>query len=164
MLERLRREVVAVDPEVHVGQETSLWGRTAMSLQRHRVMAAALDLTALAGLAMSAIGLYGLVAYHVSRRTREIATRIALGATAGRMVVWALGLGLLPATAGVAAGLLAAWHATRLLNAFLAGVAARDAATFAVAGGVMLAVAGASSALPARRAARLDPATALRHE
>jgi len=164
MLDRLRREVVSVDPEVHVGQESTVAGRTAMSHQRERLMAVTLEFAGAAALLLSAIGLYGLMAFQVSRRTREIGIRMALGARPGEVALWTLRWALTATGAGLAAGLLAAWHATQLLTGFLFGVTPRDVFTFAAASLVLATVAVAASVLPARRAARLEPAVALRQE
>jgi predicted permease len=164
MLEALRREVVAVDSEVHVGQDSTLAGRTALSHQRERLMAATLEFAGGSALVLSAIGLYGLMAYQVSRRTREIGIRMAVGARAGQVALWTMRWALTVTGAGLAAGLLAAWQATRLLEGFLFGVAPRDPTTFAAASLVLAVVSVTASVLPAWRAARLEPAVALRHE
>ncbi len=162
MLEQLRRAVVSVDPDVHVGQESTLAGRTEMSHQRERLLAVVIEFAGVAALLLSAIGLYGLVSYQVSRRTREIGIRMALGAQAGRVTVWMMRRGLLATGIGLGAGALIAWPAARMLSGFLYGVGPADALTFAAAMGVLVVVALAASFLPARTVARIDPAIALR--
>jgi putative ABC transport system permease protein len=164
MMHTLRREVVAVDPEVHVGQESTLAGRMAMTHQRERLMAAVLELAGASSLLLAAIGLYGVMAFQVSRRTREIGVRMALGAHPRQVAAWIIRQGLAITSAGLLAGLVAAWQAARLLDGLLFGVSPGDPHQLAVAGLVLLATSLVASVLPATRAARVEPATALRHE
>ena len=164
ILEQLRRVVVSVDPDVHVGQESSLAGRTAMSYQRERLLAAMLEFTGAVALLLGAIGLYGLVSYQVSRRTREIGIRIALGAQRRQVIAWIVRRGLFAACVGLVAGALVAWQAAPMLSAFLYGVGPADALTFGVVFAVLGSVAVAASVLPARRISRVDPAAALRDQ
>jgi putative ABC transport system permease protein len=116
------------------------------------------------GLVLSAIGIYGVVGYAVSRRTHEIGLRMALGAGAADVVRLVLRQVVLLALVGIAVGLAAALASTRLLAGLLYGVAVTDAVTFAVVPLLLVAVALLASYLPARRAARVDPVVALRHE
>jgi putative ABC transport system permease protein len=120
--------------------------------------------TAFAGLALAlaALGIYGVISYSVSTRVREIGIRLALGATRGEVVRLVAGEGLRLATAGIVVGLLGAAAATRLLETLLFEVRPLDPATFLAAAVVLVAVALLASALPAARAARVDPASALR--
>ena len=164
ILEQLRRVVVSVDPDVHVGQESSLASRTEMSYQRERLLAAMLEFTGAVALLLGAIGLYGLVSYQVSRRTREIGIRIALGAQRRQVIAWIVRQGLFAACVGLVVGALVAWQAAPMLSAFLYGVGPADALTFAVVFAVLGGVAVAASLLPARRISRLDPAAALRDQ
>ncbi len=113
----------------------------------------------LLALALTCIGLYGVIAYAVARRAHEIGVRIALGAR-GSTVVWSVVREtLVLVAAGSAIGIPAALAATRLL-----GVRPTDPATLAIAAGLMLAVGAFAGLLPARRAAALDPVAALRCE
>lgn len=162
ILEQLRRVVVSVDPDVHVGQESTLAGRTEMSYQRERLLALILKFTGGVALLLGAVGLYGFVSYQVSRRTREIGIRMALGAQRSQVIAWIMRRALLAAGVGVAAGALAAWQASPMLSAFLYGVEPADPLTFGAVIAVMGAVALAASFVPARRVSRVDPATALR--
>jgi predicted permease len=164
MLEQLRRVVVSVDPDVHVGQESTLAGRTEMSYQQPRLLAAMLEFTGSVALLLGAIGLYGSVSYQVSRRTREIGIRIALGAQRRQVIGWIMRRGLVAAGLGLLAGALIAWQAAPVLSGFLYGVQPRDAWTFGGAIAVLGFVAGAASFLPARRVSRVDPAVALRDQ
>jgi putative ABC transport system permease protein len=107
---------------------------------------------------------YGSVGHAVARRTREIGLRVALGASVGRvqrLVVWQ---GCQPALLGAAVGLLAAGALARLLHGLLYGITPADPATFMAAPLLLLGVVGLAAWLPARRAARVDPMTALRAE
>jgi putative ABC transport system permease protein len=113
-------------------------------------------------LLLAAIGIYGVISYSVSQRTRELGIRIALGATQDRVVRLVLGQGIALTVAGVCVGLLGAYWLVHLLTALLFGVGATDAATFGGVAVVLLGVAAIASYLPARRAARVDPVIAMR--
>ena len=115
-------------------------------------------------LVLSIIGLYGVTSYAVSRRTREIGIRIALGAEKRDILRLALGEGLLLVAAGEAIGIIAAYAATRLIASQLHGVGAHDPLTFIASALLLAAVAFAATLIPARRAARVDPIAALRYE
>jgi putative ABC transport system permease protein len=164
ILEQLRRVVVSVDPDVHVGQESTLAGRTEMSYQRERLLAGMLEFTGGVALLLGAIGLYGLVSYQVSRRAREIGIRMALGAQRRQLIAWIIRRGLFAACVGLGAGALIAWQAAPVLSAFLYGVGPADALTFGAVIAVLGIVALTASFLPARRVSRLDPAVALRDQ
>ena len=116
------------------------------------------------GLLLAAIGIYGVLAYSVARRTREIGVRMALGAARRRVVSMVLRDSLAPVVAGSAVGIAAALIATRLMRSMLYGVSPTDPTTFAVVTAVLLGVALVASAVPAMRAARVDPIVALREE
>jgi putative ABC transport system permease protein len=104
------------------------------------------------------------LAYTVAQRTREIGIRMALGAQRGQVLREVLDHGLRLTAIGVALGLAAAWMLTRLLTKLLFGVQSHDTATFAAMAAALVAVALVACALPARKASRVDPLTALRHE
>ncbi|HYC49534.1 MAG TPA: ABC transporter permease [Gemmatimonadaceae bacterium] len=118
---------------------------------------------ALAG-ALAAVGLYGVLAYLVTERTKEIGIRVALGADRRRVQRFMLREGLGLAIVGVAIGLVVSVGAVRLVEKLLYQVSAYDMVTFAVSVGMLLAVATIASLLPARRAARIDPVVALRQD
>jgi putative ABC transport system permease protein len=113
---------------------------------------------------LSAIGIYGVMAYAAARRTREIGIRMALGAQTGEVMGMMMGSGMKMAALGTVVGLLAAAGAARMLNSLLYGTAATDPATYAGATALLFAVALVACYVPARRAMRVDPLAALREE
>jgi predicted lysophospholipase L1 biosynthesis ABC-type transport system permease subunit len=134
------------------------------SLRTERLATSTLGSFATMAMILAAVGLYGVLSYGVSTRQREIGIRAALGAS-GRDVVWLVvrdGMGV--AVIGLLVGLIAAAGAARVLQSQLVGVQAFDAVAFLLAPVVMGAVALTACMLPARRAAAIDPAIALRHE
>ena len=119
---------------------------------------------ALLALTLACVGLYGLLAYTVSRQTKEIGIRMALGAQASRVVASVVTGGTRLVTLGVLVGLPAVWIGSRSIESLLFGVTPLDAATIAGAIVVLLTAAQVAAYLPARRASRVDPLVALRHE
>jgi putative ABC transport system permease protein len=160
----LRRAVASIDPQIAVAQVQLARDIVTASTAANQFRALVLALLAGAALVLAAIGIYGVMSYAVSSRTREIGVRVALGARTDDVTALVLREGLARALAGVAAGLLAAWGATRLMSKLLFGVTATDPITFAGVPLVLLAVAAVACWLPARRAARVDPMVALRAE
>ena len=118
----------------------------------------------LLGLIIAAVGLYGIVAYSVSRRTTELGVRIALGARTRDVMTLVLREGVSIALAGVAIGIPSAYAASRMFAGLLFGVTTTDRLTYAISAGALLLVAIAASYVPARRAARVDPIAALHAE
>jgi putative ABC transport system permease protein len=123
-----------------------------------------LALFATIALLLAAVGLYGTLATVVRQRTAEIGMRMALGAGAGEILRAVMGQGLVLAGVGIAIGFAAALALTRVLGSLLVGVAPTDPATHAAAALALLAVAAIACWIPARRAARLQPAAALRDD
>jgi predicted permease len=115
-------------------------------------------------LGLAALGVYGVLAYSVSRRTSEIAIRMSLGAMPADILRLVVKEGLLPAAVGSAAGIVGAWAATRLVGQFLYRVKPLDPITFAASAGILMAVAIVACLAPARRAMRVVPMVALRYE
>ena len=115
-------------------------------------------------LALALVGVYGTLSFAVSQRRRELGVRVALGATAASVLTMVLGRGMATASIGVAIGLAAALPTTRALESLLFGITPTDPLTLAVALTAVLAAAAIASAVPATRAAKLDPTTSLRRE
>lgn len=159
----VRAALAEVDPALPAGSVASLETRLRDALLRPRLTLQATALFAAAALALSALGLYGALAFQVRVRRRELGVRMALGASRGRIVAGVLRRGLALAAAGTAAGLGLAALAARALGGLLHGVPPADPPTLAAAGFLLL-LGLAASALPARRAAGTDPADSLRAE
>src|SRR3954469_2881106 len=115
-------------------------------------------------LVIAAIGIYGVLSYSVTQRTREIGLRMAIGAQPGGVLRWIVREAMVVALAGIVVGLAGAAGVSRLLETLLFGVTARDPATFAGVAAALGVVAGAACYVPGRRASRVDPIVALREE
>jgi predicted permease len=153
-----------VDPAQPVDRVSPLPDVLAASLAARRFPLQLLAAFAALALLLSAVGIYGVTAYAVAQRTREIGVRMAVGATAGAVVRMVLVGALRTVGIGVCIGTVAALAAGRLIAAQLYGVNARDPVTFAAIAGLLALVAIAASGIPALRAARIDPMAALRAE
>jgi putative ABC transport system permease protein len=160
----LRAAVQGIDRTQAVGEALTMEARLAESLHRQRLSALLLALFAGLALTLAAVGIYGVMSYAVTQRTRELGVRMALGARRPQVLRMVVGQGLRLAVLGVAIGLAGAWALTRVLGAQLYGVSPTDPATFATLSALLLAVAVLASLLPARRATRVDPMIALRGE
>jgi ABC-type antimicrobial peptide transport system permease subunit len=131
---------------------------------RERIIAYLASAFALLALLLACVGLYGVLSYTVTRRTQELGVRIALGARPADLTRMVIGDGSRVVLAGIAAGIIAAAMVGRLVTSLLAGVTAYDPMTFVGVALSLILVTLAASYLPARRASRIDPATALRTE
>jgi putative ABC transport system permease protein len=135
-----------------------------LSLLPMNVGAAVVGGFGLLALALAAIGIYGVMAYSVSQRTREIGIRMALGAQARDVLSLVVRQGMVLALAGLGLGLAGAVVLTRLMSSVLVGVSATDAATFIIVSLLLALVVFVACYIPARRATRVDPMAALRRE
>ncbi|MBX9599543.1 MAG: ABC transporter permease [Bryobacteraceae bacterium] len=160
----VRREVQALDPNLPLAQVVTLEERFAQGLWAPRMAAALLSLFGVLALLLASIGIYGVMAYTVSRRSPEIGVRMALGASPREVWSMIIRQGLSLVIAGLAFGLAAAFGLSRLITGMLYGSAGSDWTTFPLTALVLLAVALAALAIPARRAMRVDPVIALREE
>ena len=160
----LRETVLELDADIPVERVTSLDAVFAADVARPTFHAAMLALFATIALVLAAVGIYGVIATLTNARAREIAVRLALGATPGQAVgiIWKRGAAL--AVLGVGCGIAAAIATTRTLQSFLYEVSPVDPGSFLLASVVLMAAALTAAYLPARRAARVDPAVTLRHE
>jgi putative ABC transport system permease protein len=160
----VRSAVWEVDREQPVSDISTMREVLSESLARERFSMMLLGVFAALALLLAAVGLYGVMSYTVAQRTREIGLRMALGAQRGDVLRLVVGQGLKLVLAGVALGLVAAVALTRLMKSLLYGVSATDPATLVTISLVLVAVAVVASYIPARRATRVDPLTALRYE
>jgi predicted permease len=160
----LRALVGSTEPAAAVDSAGTLAARVSESVGQPRFAAAALGAFAALALALAATGLYGVLSYTVSQRRREMGVRAALGARRGQIVGLILRQGLAVTSLGLALGIAAALAATRLVEGMLFGVSRLDVASFAIGPALLLLVAVAACLVPARRAASIDPAEALRAE
>ncbi|HET7374883.1 MAG TPA: ABC transporter permease, partial [Gemmatimonadaceae bacterium] len=160
LLTAIRERVRTVDPTMPIYNIQTMEQAIAESVAQPRFYT--LLLTGFAGLALllAALGIYGVVSYSVSQRTRELGIRIALGATHDRVVRLVIGQGMALTVAGVVVGLVGAYWLVHLLATLLYGVTATDAPTFLGVSVVLLGVASLASYVPARRASRVDPVVA----
>ena len=158
------RELAALDRTVPVTDAGTMAAVVASELWRERLTATLTGVFAMVALVLAAIGVYAVVAYSVARRTREFGVRVALGATAHSVVVLALVEALRPVAVGSAVGLALAASLSRITQTFLYDVSPLDPLALGGAVLVLIAVATAAAWIPARRASRLDPVTALRRD
>jgi predicted permease len=158
----VRRAVADLDSNEIIYAVDTMNGVLARSFAARRLSMILLAFFAALALALSSIGIYGVISYLVGERTREIGVRMALGAQRSDVLRLILGQGAKMAFAGVAIGTILACGLTRLMSAQLYGVSPRDPLTFAAVALVLIAVALAACYIPARRAASVDPTEALR--
>jgi putative ABC transport system permease protein len=164
LAEAIRARVVAEDGDVFVGRVRPMDALISQAVASPRFDALVVTAFAAVALALAALGLYGAISYSVTQRTFEIGMRMALGARPPDVVRMILRQGMARAAVGVGLGVAAALAASRLLAGMLFGVSATDPSTFAAVSFVLLAVAAAACYVPARRAARVDPLEAVRHD
>ncbi|HEX8148930.1 MAG TPA: ABC transporter permease [Pyrinomonadaceae bacterium] len=158
------REIQAVDREQPVSDVRTMEGWLSESTARARFGTLLLGAFACAALALAAVGLYGVLSYSVTQRRNEIGVRMALGAQARDVLRLVVGQGMRLVLVGVVLGLAGALALTRVMSGLLYDVAATDPPTFAVNALLLVVVSLAACYIPARRATRVDPSTALRRE
>ena len=164
MMPAIRRAIAAIDPAVPISEDYPLSQRVRYEFQPVERARTLIAVFAALALTLSAIGLYSVLAFAVSQRTREIGVRIALGASHRDVAGLVLRDGLRMVAGGAALGIAVAWLSARLVASLLYGVEARDATTFLAAPAVLVAVALIACYLPARRAASVSPVNALKYE
>ena len=158
----LRRQVAAVDPAMPLYNVRTLGQHVERSLYLDAMRARLVTALALLAVTLAAVGIYGLISFGVAERTREVGLRLALGARPVEVVRLVLGTGLRLAAAGVALGLLLALWLTRTIAAQLYGITPTDAVTIAAGSAFLFLVVLIATLVPALRAMRVDPMTALR--
>jgi putative ABC transport system permease protein len=162
LLASMRREVLALEPNAVFLDSQTMAAQVDAALLPARLAAQTIVVVGIVATLLAAVGLYGVVAYTVGRRTREIGIRMALGAAPGGVLGMVMRQGLGLASVGAAAGLLLAWVAARTIASGLYGVGAFDPAAWSAAIAILLTSAALANYIPARRAARVDPSIALR--
>lgn len=160
----VRQEIAAIAPEVAADRIRTIDDVLDSHTAQPRFNAMLLALFAALALLLAAIGVFGLTAYSVTRRTREIGVRMALGAERQAVLAMVLRQAFCVAGVGSVLGLTAAWAASGLLRSLLFGVGASDPVTYLAAAFGMLAITLLAAWIPARRASRVDPMVALRHD
>jgi putative ABC transport system permease protein len=163
-LPMLREAVWSLEPNVLFTDDTAAEDVAATTIAPTRIGAMVLSAFGALALLLAAVGLYGVVAYSVSRRTHEVGIRMALGAERWQVLRMILGHGGRLALAGITLGALAAVGVGRVLDSMLYGVSGLDPFAYAAASGVLLLVALLANLVPAVAAARMDPVRALRNE
>jgi putative ABC transport system permease protein len=160
----VREQVQSVDPSLPVSDGQTLVETVSASLAERRFSMEIVALFALTALFLAALGIYGVISYVVSERTHEIGIRVALGAQRRNILRIVVGQGFALAIAGAAGGLAGALIVSHLMAGLLYGVKPTDPLTFAGVAALLIVVALIASYIPARRAVRVDPMVALRHE
>jgi predicted permease len=164
LVEEVRQAVRSVSASIPVGQERTMQQLYAGSLARTSFTLALLGIAGAMALALGVIGIYGVIAYVVAQRTRELGIRAALGARPGQLERMFVRQGLVLTGVGAIVGVVAAVALARLMSSLLYGIGSLDFTAYAAALGVTLAAAALASYLPARRAASIDPMQTLRAE
>ncbi len=160
----VRRTLQQADSEMPLFDVRTMQERLSASLRNERAAMALCLMFAALALLLAAIGIYGVLAYSVSQRTREFGIRVALGAGGAELVGMVVGQGLRMAAMGLALGAFGAFALTRMMSALLFDVRPLDPAVFLGVAGVLAVVASMASLIPSARAARISPAVALRYE
>jgi putative ABC transport system permease protein len=159
-----RQAVYSADPDQPVGDVQTLQALVAASASQRRFNTLLIGFFAGIALLLAAVGIYGVIAYSVTQRTHEFGVRMVLGARSQDVLGLVLRQGMTLVASGVVVGLAGAAGLTRLIAGLLFGVGALDPATFVITPLILSAVALFACYLPARRATRVDPASALRYE
>lgn len=160
----LRREVAALDRDLPLSRVSTLENTLALSLNQQRFAIQLMSVFAMLAAALAAIGIYGVLAYLVDQRRRELGIRVALGASPANVLALVLMQGALPVAAGLALGIAGAFALTRVLKTLLFQVSATDPLIFLGVAAGLIAVSLLAMTIPARRAALIDPLEAMRRE
>jgi predicted permease len=164
VISALIREVHALDPNLPAFNVTTMAEQLNRTIALDRLMATLTALFGLLAVALAAVGLYGVMAFTVAARTREIGIRMALGASHARVLGQVMGESAALTLIGITLGVPATQWASRAVGSFLYGLSATDPWTYAILAAALAAIALSAAWIPARRAARVDPMVALRYE
>jgi ABC-type antimicrobial peptide transport system permease subunit len=164
MIPTLRRAIAELSATIPTFGEVTPIALREQQMRQERLLTNLLIAFGAIALVLSAMGIHGMLAYTVVRRTSEIGVRMALGASTSAVVGMVVKESIAPVLCGLAGGALAASVAARWIQSFLFGVSSADLATIGAAAAILVAIAGVASVMPARRAARVDPLRALRTE
>ncbi len=164
LMQSVREQVRALDRDLPVFGERTMSQVAAESVSRRRFAMQLVGLFGILALLLAAVGIYGVIAYSVTQRTREIGIRVALGASRSAILRWVLKQGMILTIAGVVIGLVGALALTRLLRSLLFGVGPTDIVTYGALAVLLTIVALIACYVPARRATKVDPLVALRYE
>jgi predicted permease len=164
VVQNLRQEMLSMDPDLIFLEADTMRSMIQVSLLPVRMGAVLVGVFGLLGMMLAAVGLYGVIAYSVSRRTHEIGLRIALGAETSHVLTMIIKQGMVVALVGVALGLAGAAAVSRVLSSVLYEISPFDPLSFSAAALLLLGVAMLANYIPARRAARVDPVIALRYQ
>jgi putative ABC transport system permease protein len=160
----VRQQVQAVDPDLPVFGERTMEDLVSTSLAQRRFAMQLVGAFGAVALLLAGVGIYGVMAYSVNQQTREIGIRLALGANPRDILQWVLKQGVQLTLIGVTTGMVGAFALTRLLRGLLFGVEPIDPITYAALALLLAIVSLVACYIPARRATRVDPIIALRHE
>ncbi len=164
LIKSVQNRIWELNPDQPITQIASMDQLISTSVAQYRFSVLMMGLFAAVALILAAVGIYGVLSYLVTRRTREIGIRMTLGAQFTNVMKLVIGQGMAPAAIGIAAGLAAAVGMTGLMSSMLFEINATDPAIFGTASGLLLVVAFLACYIPARRACRVDPQEALRYE
>ena len=160
----LRQAVRETDPVQPISRVTSMTEQLSNAVGTPRLAAALLLVFGVIALLLAAVGIYGVISFSVSRRTREIGVRMALGAGGAEVLRMVVGQAVVLAAIGVSVGIGGALALTRVVQGMLFGVNPMDPAAYVAVSALLIAIAALAAFIPARRAARVSPSVALRYE
>jgi putative ABC transport system permease protein len=164
MVNDVRRVLRGLDPEMPMSNIKTMDQWLTSGAAQPRVNAALVSVFAGVALLIAVIGIYGVLSYSVSQRTREIGVRMAIGVREGNVLQLILRQGMTVALVGIAIGLAGAFAFSRVMESLVFGIQVRDPVTYLSAAGLLAIAAAAACYIPARRASRLDPIVALRED
>ena len=164
LTQAVREQIHAADRDLPVFGETTMAQVAAESMSRRKFTMQLIGLFGILALLLAGVGIYGVIAYSVTQRTREIGIRVALGASRSAILRWVLKQGMILTVAGIVVGLIGAFLLTRLLRSLLFGITPTDIVTYGALAILLTVVALIACYVPARRATKVDPLIALRYE